>query len=241
MDLKRIVEKTDTPAGRWFDNAVLALIIISLVTFSFETLPDLSPDAASILRWVELVTVLLFTAEYILRIAVADHRWRFARSFFGLVDLAAILPFYLSLGAIDLRSVRVFRLLRLLRILKLARYGRVVRRLHRAVVLMREELILFLNVALILIYLAAVGIYYFERDSQPEQFASVFHSLWWAFVTLTTVGYGDVYPITLGGRIFTAVVLFVGLGLVAAPTGLFASALAQARKEEEERRGEDVT
>ena len=234
MDLKRIVEETDTTAGRWFDRTVLTLIGISLVTFSIETLPNLQPGIATVLWWIEVVTVGLFSLEYVLRFSVATHRLRFVRSFFSIVDLAAILPFYLSLGAVDLRSVRAFRLLRLVRVLKLTRYGRVVPRLRRALLIMREELILFLGVALILIFLAAVGIYYFERDSQPEQFASVFHSLWWAFVTLTTVGYGDMYPITAGGRIFTVLILLVGLGLVAAPAGLFASALAQARKEEQE-------
>ena len=233
MDLKRLVEKSDTPAGRWFDNTVFALIVVSLVTFSIETLPNLSPNIAAFLWWAEVVTVVLFTIEYLLRISVAERRWQFLRSFVSLIDLAAILPFYLSLGAIDLRALRTFRLLRLLRILKLARYGRVVRRMHRAFVIVREEMILFLSVALMLIFLSAVGIYYFERTSQPELFASVFHSLWWAFVTLTTVGYGDAYPITLGGRIFTVFVLVAGVGVVAAPTGLFASALAQVRKEEE--------
>ena len=105
----------------------------------------------------------------------------------------------------------------------------------RAVGIVREELVLFLlNVALILIFLSAVGIYYFEHDRQPEHFASVFHSLWWAVVTLTTVGYGDMFPITTGGRVFTFFVLFLGLGIVAVPTGLFASALAKAREEEED-------
>ena len=237
MDLKRLVQDTDTKAGRWFDRAVMALIVLSLVTFSVETLPNLPPDVAEILWWTEAVIVILFTIEYGLRLVVAEHRWRFARSFFGVVDLAAILPFYLSFGVVDLRAVRAFRLLRLLRILKLARYGRVMHRLRRALVIMREELILFISVAIVLIFLSAVGVYYFERESQPESFASVFHSLWWAFVTLTTVGYGDMYPITVGGRIFTVLILLVGLGLVAAPAGIFASALAQARREEDEDKG----
>ena len=213
MDLKRIVEETDTRAGCWFDNTVFALIIVSLVTFSIETVPELSPATVALLGRIELVTVLVFTIEYLLRLAVADRRRRFVFSFFGLIDLIAILPFYLSV-VVDLRSVRVFRLLRLFRIMKLARYSRAVRRLHRAAVIVREELILFLGVALSLIFLSAVGIYYFENASQPDKFASVFHSLWWAIVTLTTVGYGDVYPITVGGRIFTFFVLFLGLGIV---------------------------
>ena len=236
MHLKRMVEQSDTRAGRWFDAVVFVLIVVSLITFSIETLPNLPPPAAAMLYWIEFATVLLFTGEYLLRLAVADSRWRFVRSFFGVLDLVAILPFYLAAG-VDLRAVRTFRLLRLIRILKLARYSDAVRRLRRAVGIVREELVLFLNVALILIFLSAVGIYYFEHDRQPEHFASVFHSLWWAVVTLTTVGYGDMFPITTGGRVFTFFVLFLGLGIVAVPTGLFASALAKAREEEEAARG----
>lgn len=234
MDLRRVVEEADTPAGRRFDNLVTALIVASLITFSIETLPDLPPVVLLVLQWVDVATVVLFTLEYFLRVGVAENRWRFVRSFFGVVDLLAILPFYLSLGAVDLRSLRAFRLLRLFRILKLYRYARVVRRLRRAAAIAREELFLFLTVALILIFLSAVGVYHFEHESQPEAFASIFHSLWWAVVTLTGVGYGDVYPITLGGRTFTFFVLLIGLGLIAVPTGLFASALVQARDEQEE-------
>ena len=106
-------------------------------------------------------------------------------------------------------------------------------KLHRAFVIAREELVLFFLVTCMMLFFAAVGIYYFEHEAQPEGFESVFDSLWWAVVTLTTVGYGDVYPITLGGRIFTFFVLMIGLGIVAVPTGLMASALGQARREEE--------
>ena len=99
--------------------------------------------------------------------------------------------------------------------------------------LCQEELALFGVVSLILLYLSAVGIYYFENPVQPKHFASVFHGLWWALCTLTTVGYGDVYPVTLGGRMFTFAILVVGLGVVAVPSGLVASALTRAREEED--------
>ena len=135
---------------------------------------------------------------------------------------------------LDLRAVRAFRLLRLVRVLKPARYSAAARRFHKAFLLAREELILFVLVASIMLYLAAVGIYYFEHEAQPEAFQSVFHSLWWAVATLTTVGYGDVYPITAGGRIFTAFVLFVGLGIVAIPAGMVATALSRARTIEDD-------
>ena len=141
MHLKRMVEQSDTRAGRWFDAVVFALIVVSLITFSIETLPNLPPPAAAMLYWIEFATVLLFTGEYLLRLAVADSRWRFVRSFFGVLDLVAILPFYLAAG-VDLRAVRTFRLLRLLRILKLTRYSDAVRRLRRAVGIVREELVL---------------------------------------------------------------------------------------------------
>ena len=236
MRLKRIVEQSDTRAGRWFDTVIFVLIVVSLITFSIDTLPNLSPAASAVLYWIEFATVLLFTGEYLLRLAVAKSRWRFIRSFFGVIDLVAILPFYLAVG-VDLRAVRTFRLLRLIRLLKLARYNDAIHRMHRAAVIVREELVLFISVALILVFLSAVGIYYFESGSQPEHFASVFHSLWWAIVTLTTVGYGDVFPITTGGRVFTFFVLFLGLGIVAVPTGLLASALSKAREEEEDARG----
>ena len=115
----------------------------------------------------------------------------------------------------------------------MVRYSLAVRRLHRALLIAREELVLFLCVATLLLYFSAVGIYYCEHDAQPEKFASVFHSLWWSVATLTTVGYGDVYPITTGGKIFTFAVLLVGLGIVSVPAGLVASALSKARESEE--------
>ncbi len=173
----------------------------------------------------------IFTVEYLLRVYVADKKTEYVFSFYGIIDFLAILPFYLSTG-LDLRAIRIFRLLRLVQILKLFRYNQAIRRFQIAFSIAKEELILFGFVALILLYLSAVGIYYFENDAQPEQFKSVFHSLWWAVTTLTTVGYGDMYPITVGGRLFTFFVLMLGLGIVAIPTGLLSSALTQARNEE---------
>lgn len=229
--LKRIVEQNDTRWGRVFDLFILSLVVLSLVTFSIETLPNLSRTARHWLYVTEVITVAVFTAEYMLRLFVADQKVRFVFSFFGLIDLLAILPFYIASG-VDLRSIRALRFLRLFRAFKIVRYSKAIRRFQRAFVIAREEIVLFLAVSLLLIYFAAVGIYYFENDAQPEKFASIFHSLWWSVSTLTTVGYGDVYPITVGGRIFTGIVLIVGLGIVAVPAGLLASALSKAREME---------
>jgi voltage-gated potassium channel len=231
MSLKKIVEEADTRAGKTFAIFIQALIVISLVSFSIETLPDLGERTSFWLYVVEVVTVSLFTIEYGLRILVADNRLRFVTSFYGLVDLLAILPFYLSTG-VDLRAARSLRLFRVFRIFKFARYTAALDRIKAAFLKIREELTLYIIATLLLVFLSSVGIYYFESDMQPETFGSVFHCFWWAVVTLTTVGYGDVYPVTIGGRMFTAVVLFLGIGIIAVPTGLFASALTNTRKME---------
>ncbi|QEG43762.1 ion transporter [Roseimaritima ulvae] len=238
--LRRIIEENDTIAGRAFDLGIQALIFVSLLAFSIETLPELPAGLRPWLRRTEVVTVTLFTAEYVTRLIVARNKFGFMFSFFGVVDLLAILPFYLALG-FDLRSMRALRLLRVFRVLKLVRYSQAMQRIHHALLIAWEELVLYMFMTFILLYLAAVGIYYCERDAQPEAFASVFHSLWWAVVTLTTVGYGDVYPVTVGGRMFTFALLLIGLGVVAVPAGLVASALSKARELESEPQPERQT
>ena len=232
MTIKAVIEQTDTRGGRLFDLFIQALIVLSLVSFSIETLPSLSAQAHEILRAIEVVTVVIFTVEYLLRIAVSDRRLGYMLSFFGIVDLVAILPFYMASG-VDLRGVRAFRLLRLFRMFKLVRYSEAVRRFHQAFLIAREEVVLFFFAACLLLFVAGVGIYYFENSAQPEAYASIFHSLWWAVATLTTVGYGDIYPITVGGKVFTFMVLIIGLGVVAVPAGLVASALGEARRLEQ--------
>lgn len=204
------------------------LIVLNLIAFAFETQPNLPEPWPVIFDNFELVTVILFTGEYLFRLLMARPRSAYAFSFFGIIDLLAIVPYFFALG-IDLRTLRAFRMLRLFSLVKLARYDRAIRRYHQAFKMIREELVLFGTAALIVLYLSSVGIYFCEHKAQPEKFASVFDSLWWAICTLTTVGYGDVYPITAGGRVFTFFVLMVGLGFITIPTGLFASALAKAR------------
>lgn len=233
MDLKTLVERHDTPEGRIFDLVIQALIIISLLTLSFETLPNLSEKSRSLLGMAEAFIVILFTIEYALRVYVADRKTGYIFSFYGIVDFLAILPFYLALG-VDMRSLRSLRLLRLFRLFKLARYNRAIDRFVNAFTIAREEIIIFAMVTIILLYISATGIYYFEHAAQPELFASIFHSMWWAVTTLTTVGYGDMYPITLGGRIFTFIILIIGIGIVAIPAGLLASALNKVRRDEED-------
>lgn len=227
--LKQIVENNDTPAGRAFDLTIQTLIVLSMVAFSMDTLPNLPETVRAALHWFEVFSVIVFTVEYLLRVAVASARGAYIVSFFGIIDLLAILPYFIGLE-VDLRSVRACRLLRLFRLFKLARYSAAVRRFHLALNIAKEEIVLFLCATIILLFLAAVGIYYFEGDAQPETFGSVFHCLWWAVETLSTVGYGDVSPVTVWGKAFTLAILLIGLGVIAVPAGLVATALAKARE-----------
>ena len=229
--LKQIIESTDTLSGKIFDIFIQFLIIFSLICFSIETLPNLSSTIRDLLNTFEITVIIIFSLEYILRIIIADNKFRFIFSFYGIIDLAAILPFYIA-RTIDLRALRVFRLFRLLRVFKIVRYSKAMQRLKDAFILIKEELALFLVTTFFLLFVSAVGIYYFEHAAQPDKFTSVFHCLWWSASTLTTVGYGDIYPITTGGKIFTFVIVMIGIGIVAVPTGLIASALTRVIKED---------
>lgn len=231
--LKTLVEDEETKQGRNFNLFIKILIVLSLISISIETLPELDSNLRLLLEIFEIITVLIFTVEYLLRIFVADKKLSYIFSFYGLIDLIAILPFYIAVG-FDLRSIRIFRLLRVARMLKFARYNDAINRLYEAFRTIKAELIVFLAITLCVLYVAALGIYYFENPVQPEKYSSVFHSLWWAIATLTTVGYGDVYPITFGGRTFTFVLLMIGIGLISVPTGLIASALTKSLKNETE-------
>jgi len=238
MDLKTLVEKNDTKAGRYFDFFIQFLITLSLIAFSLETLPNKSDELSFWLYIIEVFTVIVFSIEYLLRLFVSDNKLKFIFSFYGLIDLFAILPFYFT-SAIDLRSIRIFRLLRLFRAFKLLRYSKALKRFRSAFHMIKEEMIIFLTATIFLIYFASVGIYYFESTIQPDKFSSVFDCMWWAVATLTTVGYGDVYPITAGGKIFTFIILILGLGIIAVPTGLISSALTKCISDEKEEKVSD--
>lgn len=230
--LRIIIEDNTSQKGKVFDYFIQILIFLSLVAFTVETLPNNSVDTVNILNNFELICVIIFSVEYMLRIFVSKNPFKYIFSFYGIIDFLAIFPFYLR-GTFDLRALRAFRIFRIFRALKLIRYNKALNRFHIAAKIVKEEVILFLIITFIFIFLASAGIYFFENEAQPKIFASVIHSGWWAVVTLTTVGYGDVYPITMGGKIFTFFILLIGVGIVTIPAGLVASALSKAREIEE--------
>ena len=231
----RIIWGTDARFGSAFDTFMIGVILVSIAAMSLATVPDLPDWAYRTLDVLDVVVIVLFTAEYLLRLWTARSAWRYARSGWGIVDLATILPFWLTLGG-NFQVLRSLRLIRLLRIGKLARHVAALERITRTFQLIREELIVFGFLALIVMFISAVGIYEFEHDAQPEAFASIPHALWFVVVTLTTVGYGDIYPVTAGGKFFTFFILIIGLGVIAVPTGLISSGLSRAREEEKEKK-----
>jgi len=227
-----ILEDNTTKKGRYFDYFIQILILLSLVSFSLDTLPNLSYSTRVFLDYFEVISIVIFTIEFLLRIYVSKKPLSYIFSFYGIIDILAILPFYLN-RVLDLRFLRAFRIFRIFRALKLLRYNKALNRFRIAFKIVKEEVTLFFIVTLVLIFITSAGIYFFENEAQPEVFKSVFHSAWWSIVTLTTVGYGDVYPITLGGKIFTFFVLMIGVGLVTVPAGLVATALSKARELED--------
>ena len=227
-----IVEDNTTKKGKLFDYFIQILIVLSLVSFSIESLPNLSEKTLNVLQKFELLSIIIFSIEYILRVFVSKRPYKYIFSFYGIIDVLAILPFYIT-GIMDLRFLRMFRIFRVFRAFKLIRYNKALSRFHTAYKIVKEELVLFFMVTLMLLFLVSAGIYAFENEAQPEVFKSVFHSAWWAVVTLTTVGYGDVYPITVGGKVFTFFVLMIGIGIIAVPAGLIGTALSKAREIED--------
>jgi len=226
-----------------FDIFILTLIFLNLVAVALETVDSLFQDYVVWFKGFEIFSVGVFTVEYVLRVwscTVKPHyrhpvwgRIRYILTPLALVDLLAIVPFYLPLLSPQLRVGRALRLFRLFRVLKLNRYTDSLKILGRVFRLKQEELLLSLFVLSVLLALASSLIYFAEHSAQPEAFSSIPKAMWWGTITLTTVGYGDVYPVTLVGRILGAILAVLGIGLFALPAGILASGFSeelQARK-----------
>ena len=210
--------------GRTVPLLLHGLILFSAVAIALETVDTLPPVIHNILFWFETFVLTVFVCEYILRLTCSANPLRYAFSFWGIVDLIACLP-ALALIQQEWQVVRTIRLIRLVRLLKLFRTTTAFDRLLHAYRDVRGELIIFVILASLVLYVSAVGIYLFEHEAQPAVFSSIPISLWWAVASFTTVGYGDMVQITTGARIFTTFVLFIGLGVVAVPAAIVTTAL----------------
>ena len=217
-----------------FDYAIMILILLNLVALIIETVPEFNDQIKGFLRVFEIVSIVVFSIEYILRVYVSDltHKsnnriksaLKFIFSIYGLIDLLAIIPFYLPfLIKIDLRFLRILRLMRFLRILKIDRYNGSINLIWTVIKEKKSELYITGFVTFLILIIASFLMYYIEGKAQPEQFSNVLASFWWAIATLTTVGYGDVYPITGLGKFVSGFIAILGIGLIALPTGIISA------------------
>jgi voltage-gated potassium channel len=236
------VPRADDRTGRWINLGILALIVANVAVVIVESTETAATpaDLPAFYGIFELVSVAVFTAEYLLRLwsGGLDPRWhglggrlRLMVTPMAVVDLLAVLPFYLTwlgAGAVDLRVIRILRLFRLFRIFKLGRYSAAMQVVGEAVRARRGELVFALSIVVALLLIASTLMYLVENAHQPQQFASIPAAMWWGIATLTTVGYGDVVPVTGLGRALGAVIALFGIGIFALPAGILAGALNEA-------------
>jgi voltage-gated potassium channel len=230
-----------------FNFFIMMLIIVSIIAIIIESDKDWAARYGPALYALEVFAIAVFTIEYLLRVWVAGYKYsdmtpfratmRFIFTPMALIDLLAIIPFYLELvhgllaafGIVifDLRFLRTLRLLRLLRILKLNRYSKSLRLVTEALRDKKEELMITIFLCVILLILSSALMFNIEKDAQPEAFPNILAAFWWAIATLTTVGYGDVYPVTAMGKFMSGIIALLGIGLIALPTGIVSSAFIE--------------
>ena len=229
-----IIFEHEKPPDKLFDIVILVLIVLSIVLVMLESVPWIRESYGGTLRVAEWVFTILFTLEYMLRIYTARKRLRYVMSFFGVVDLLAILPGYLSLflfGSQYLIVVRSLRLLRIFRILKLARFLGEASVLRRALSASTPKITVFLGTVVTIVMI--IGALMYVVEGAENGFTSIPKSIYWAIVTLTTVGYGDISPQTPLGQTLSAFVMIIGYGIIAVPTGIVTSELSRADRESE--------
>jgi voltage-gated potassium channel len=214
-----------------FDFAIMTLIILNVVAIILESVPEINRKMEDFLLAFEIFSVLVFSIEYLLRIYISEYTHpaptriksalKFIFSVYGIIDLLAVLPFYLPFVVrIDLRFLRILRLLRFMRILKITRYNKSLYLIWSVIQEKRSELAMTGFLTLLVLILASFLMYYIEGETQPDVFPNVLYAFWWAIATLTTVGYGDVVPVTGLGKFISGIIAVLGIGIVALPTGI---------------------
>ncbi|MBN2353578.1 MAG: ion transporter [Spirochaetales bacterium] len=236
---KRIFEiiekgKPGDHASIAFDIFIMSLILLNVAAIILESFNAVDHELHVFFRIFEIVSIVIFTIEYVLRLWTSKLKTEASNGFVGLlkyikspmavIDLLAILPFYLPfLIPIDLRFLRILRLTRIFRVFKIQRYSKSLSVIAKVLKNKKEQLLVTIFITLLLIVFASTVMYYIENEVQPKAFPNILATFWWAVATLTTIGYGDVYPITDLGRLLSAVIAILGIGLVALPTGLISS------------------
>jgi voltage-gated potassium channel len=216
---------------------LIVLIACNIVMIQLETIPHYAEKHAEFFRDFEFFSVIIFTAEYLLRLWTCHELVRYQRPYVGrlryvfsragLIDLLSVLPFYLALFPIDLRWLRIFRFFRLLRMLKIARYLTALNLIFAVIKDRREQLLVVIMFIFFLLVIIATLMFYVEGPAQPDVFSSIPATMWWGIATLTTVGYGDMVPITPLGKLLAGIIAIIGVGMYALPAGILSAGISE--------------
>jgi voltage-gated potassium channel len=231
--LFEVIFEADTPAGKWFDVGLIVCITASVAVVMLDSMEQVKQSHGGLLRSLEWALTILFTIEYILRLICVDKAIRYARSFFGIVDLLAIVPAYLSFllpGSHSLIVIRLLRVLRIFRVLKLGRCVGEANVLMRGLVASRRKIFVFLFTVLTLVTI--IGSLMYAIEGKQGGFSSIPRSVYWAIVTLTTVGYGDISPTTAPGQFLASLVMILGYSIIAVPAGIVTVEMSRAENKE---------
>ncbi len=226
--LRVIIFEADTPAGKAFDVGLLAAIVLSVLAVMLDSVMEIRSSYGGLLDRAEWVFTLLFSVEYLLRLLCSPRPSHYARSFFGVVDLLAILPTYLSLlfpGAESMAVIRGLRLLRIFRVFKLGQFLGEASLLRSALASSRHKITVFLGTITILVTIIGTAMYLIEGEENG--FTSIPAAIYWSIVTMTTVGYGDMAPATVSGKMLASVVMILGYSIIAVPTGIVTAEIVE--------------
>ncbi|MEZ4688799.1 MAG: ion transporter [Ignavibacteria bacterium] len=229
--IHEVIFEADTPSGKWFDIILIICIILSVLAVMLDSVQAIRLDYGEALNYAEWVFTILFTIEYILRLVSVIRPLSYAGSFFGIVDLLAILPSYISLfypGGQYLVVIRLLRILRIFRVLKLVQYVGESRLLLQALKASRRKITIFIFTVMTIVTILGSLMYLIEGEENG--FTSIPKSIYWAIVTLTTVGYGDITPQTILGQFVSVIIMLLGYGIIAVPTGIVTVEMTQAFK-----------
>lgn len=230
--LHEIIYEADTPSGKFFDIVLFILIIISVILVMLESVGEIDQQYHRTLLVLEWIITIFFTLEYIARLVSIKKPWKYVFSFYGIIDFLSTIPLYLSYilaGSQVLLAVRAFRLLRIFRILKLVKFIGEASQLKTALKASRTKIVVFIYVVLILSVILGTLMYIVEGNEAG--FTSIPRSIYWTIVTLTTVGYGDITPVTSFGQFLAAVIMILGYGIIAVPTGIVTAEFSRNNKE----------
>jgi voltage-gated potassium channel len=224
-------------AARFVEYFLITLIILNIAAIQLQTVPGYNEEYAEYFDRLEFFSVIIFSIEYVLRLWTCSELLKYSKPFVGriryaitwsaLVDFLSILPFYLNFLPIDLRWLRIFRLLRLLRMLKIARYLIALNLIFNVIRERKEQLLVVLMFIFFLLVIIATVMFYVEGPAQPDVFSSIPATMWWGIATLTTVGYGDMVPITALGKFLAGIIAIIGVGMYALPAGILSAGISE--------------